>query len=71
MTFYIEKLIYKITNGTSVSVKDYNFIKKNYKVSSILFENGVSKIKKEKLENKEIKKKKFFIILWLIYILAK
>lgn len=61
MTFYIEKLIYKITNGTSVSVKDYNFIKKNYKVSSILFENGVTKIKKEKLENKEIKKKNFLL----------
>ena len=61
MTFYIEKLIYKITNGTSVSVKDYNFIKKNYKVSSILFENGVTKIKEEKLENKEIKKKNFLL----------
>ena len=61
LTFYFEKLIYKITTGTSVSVKDSIFVKKYYKVSSILFENGVTKIKKEKLENKQIRNKNFIL----------
>ena len=61
MTFYFEKLIYKIAIGTSVSVKDSIFVKKYYNVSSILFENGVTKIKKEKLEHKKIKNKNFIL----------
>ena len=60
-TFYLEKLIYKISIGTSVSVKDANFVKKYYNVNSILFENGVSVIKEDKLNNKKIKNKNFIL----------
>ena len=61
LTFYFEKLIYKKFIGTSVSTKDQKFILKNYYAKSILFENGVTEINNEKINNKKIKKNKFIL----------
>ena len=48
LTFYFEKLIYKCTLSTAVSINDFKFIKKYYKANPILFENGVTEVKEEK-----------------------
>ncbi len=61
LTFYFEKFIYKKCIGTSVSNKDKKFVLNNYNTKSILFENGVTEIKEEKINNKKIKKNKFFL----------
>ena len=47
--------------------KDKKFILKNYNAKSILFENGVTEISEEKLNNKKIKKQ-IFSILWFVLI---
>ena len=61
LTFYFEKFIYKTCIGTSVSLKDKKFIHKNYNAKSILFENGVTEIKEEKIIDEKIKKNKFIL----------
>ena len=61
LTFFFEKLIYQISTGTTVSKKDYLFVKNNYNRKTIIFENGVSEIKDKKILNKNIIKNKFLL----------
>ncbi len=61
LTFFFEKLIYKISIGTTVSKKDYLFVRNNYNKKTIILENGVSEIKDKKIFNKDIVKKKFLL----------
>ena len=61
ITFYFEKYIYQNSLATCVSVKDKNFIRKHYKSDCILFENGITEVKEEKLFNNKIKKNKFIL----------
>tara|TARA_B100000787_G_C16195153_1_gene300240 strand:+ start:2894 stop:3982 length:1089 start_codon:yes stop_codon:yes gene_type:complete len=61
LTFFFEKYIYKNTFGTTVSKKDYLFVKNIYNQKSIIFENGVSEIKDKKIINNKITKKNFLL----------
>lgn len=59
LTFYFEKLLYKFSYGSTVSLRDHYFVKKYYKEKSRIFNNGVLKEKSIKPKNLNIKKKKF------------
>jgi len=61
LTFYFEKFIYKNTVATCVCKKDMQFVKQHYKTKPILFENGVTEIKMEKISINKIKKNKFIL----------
>ena len=59
ISFYFEKFTYQNTLGTSVSIKDKNFIKKNYLKKTILFENFVHPVKSKKNKKLKLKKNNF------------
>lgn len=61
LTFYFEKYLYKYSIGTTVSFKDWKFVKKNYKSQSILFENGVKKEIPKKLKKVKLEKNSFIL----------
>lgn len=61
LSFYLEKLTYKNTTGTSVSNQDKKFIKKNYFKNTILFENFINPEKPKKISNLNLKKKNYVL----------
>ena len=61
LSFYLEKLTYKNTTGTSVSNQDKKFVKKNYHSDTILFENFINPVKPEKISDGSAIRKNYIL----------